>query len=103
PSCHARFNLSQFGCDDAFGVGQRLLPKPAQLLQVLADGIGATGLALVVVRRLSALRGRDFQVVAEDLVVADSSAPNASALTLTDLERGDPLAGVASEGAVLIE
>ena len=51
----ARLHLFQLGRDEALGVGQRLLADPAQALEMLADGVRAAALALVVVGRLGAL------------------------------------------------
>src|SRR5207244_3018436 len=88
---------------EALRVGERLLANPAQPLQVFADRIGPAGLALVVVRGLAALGGRDLQVVAEDLVVANARPAHTGSLALPQLERGDPLARVPAERAVLVE
>ena len=100
---HARFHFLELGRHEPLGVGQGLLADPAQAFDVLADGIHTAGLALVVVGGLAALRRRDFEVVAEDLVVADASGAHARALAFTQFERGDPLARIAAQRSVLVE
>src|SRR5437899_5936164 len=70
---------------------------------MLADRGSPAALALVVVRRLRALCGRDFEVVAEDFVVADPRAADTGALAFAQLEGRDPLAGIAGQGAMLVQ
>src|SRR5205823_11582240 len=97
--CDAGFHLLQLGRDEPFGVGQRLLADPAEPFEVLANGARAAALALVVVGRLSALRGRDFEVIAKDFVVAHACAADARAFAFTLFESSDPLASVAGQRA----
>src|SRR5258708_3053823 len=81
----------------------RRLFSPPHALQVRGNCVGAARLALVVGRRLGALGRRDFQVVAEDLVGGNPPPAHARPLARARLERGDPLASVASHGAALVE
>ncbi len=99
----ARFHFLELRGDEALGIRQRLLANPAEAIQVVGNAFGAAGLTLVIVGRLRALGEADFEVVAENLVVADAGAADAGALALAHLERGDPLAGIAGELAVLVQ
>src|SRR5439155_9202179 len=99
----ARLHLLQPGCDETLGCGQRLLADPAEPFEVHAEGRGARALALVVVGGQRALGDSDFEVVAEDLVVANARTASAGPLALALLERGDPLPSIARERAVLIK
>jgi hypothetical protein len=79
-----RFHELKLGRDEALGVGQRLLARV-----VGGDG-GEIG-------------GADFDVVAEDLVVADLERLDAGPLLLPPLEIGEPFLALDGGGAKFLE
>ena len=76
-----------------------VLQRGCDVALAVRDGL----LAVVVVRDRMEIRRRHFDVVAEDPVEPDLQGGDAGSLPLGGLHRRDPAAGVAADGAQLVE